>query len=69
MILFGIRNDEVGCGGEAEEEVGGKKYKKHNNVWLFKWFLLTLHPKVVRKYAKYSEVWIGLTGIIISSNS
>lgn len=28
FVQFGIRNDEVGGVGEAEEEVGGKKYKK-----------------------------------------
>ena len=32
-------------------------------------FILSLLPKRMRKYAKYSKGWIGLTGTIISGNS
>ena len=30
---------------------------------------VSLQLKIMRKYAKHSEVWIGLKGIIISINS
>ena len=50
-----------------------KKMRKYANIsenmMMVQYFCLSLHPKVVRKYAKYSEVWIELIGIIISSNS
>ena len=47
-----------------------RKYANNSkNMLAIQHFCLSLHPKVVRKYAKYSEVWIELTGIIISSNS
>ena len=47
-----------------------RKYANNSeNMLAIQLFCLSLHPKVVRKYAKYSKVWIELTGIIISSNS
>lgn len=49
-----------------------KKMRKYANIsekmMVVQYFCLSLHPKVVRKYAKYSKVWIELTGIIISSS-
>ena len=47
-----------------------RKYANNSeNMLAIQLLCLSLHPKVVRKYAKYSKVWIELTGIIISSNS
>ena len=40
FVKFGIWNDEVGCGGEAEEEGGWKKYIKTpscENNWVKIW--------------------------------
>ena len=46
-----------------------RKYANNSeNMLAIQLFCLSLHPKVVRKYAKYSKVWIELTGIIIISS-
>ncbi len=46
------------------------KYANNSEIMMyFLLFCLNLHSKLLRKYAKQSEVWIGLTGIIISNNS